>query len=117
MPPKSFIFPWFCRKFAHRGQIFCRNAEDSVPYKMDCKQPDKSQFAFSKNKRRSSFPLLLLWLFVYQALPSSLFYKLFTAFGTGNGDLALSLGHPHLLAALGTIEIAMIPVLDPLQQA
>ena len=37
-------------------------------------------------------------------------YELLPAFGTGNRDLTLPLGHSHLLAAPGTIVIAVILV-------
>lgn len=37
-------------------------------------------------------------------------YELLPAFGTGDGDLSLSFGHSHLLAAPGTIVITVILV-------
>ena len=37
-------------------------------------------------------------------------YKLFPAFGTGDGDLSLSLGNSHLLTAPGTIVITVFLV-------
>lgn len=37
-------------------------------------------------------------------------YKLFPAFGTGDGDLSLSLGNSHLLVTPGTIVIAVFLV-------
>ena len=46
---------------------------------------------------------------------SGLLNKLFPAFGADDGDLAFALGHPHLLPAFGAGIIAVVPVLDPLQ--
>ena len=43
-------------------------------------------------------------------------YELFPAFGTGDGDLSLTLGNSHLLAAAGTIVIAVILVFDLLEK-
>ena len=39
--------------------------------------------------------------------------KFFLASGAGNGNFALAPGNPHHLAALGAIEVAILPVLDP----
>ena len=47
---------------------------------------------------------------------SSSFYELFPTFGTGDGDLSFSLGNSHLLMASGTIVIAMILILDLLEE-
>ena len=43
-------------------------------------------------------------------------YEFFPAFGAGDRDLTFSFGYPHLLAAPGTGEIAVLAVLDPVQQ-
>ena len=45
-----------------------------------------------------------------KAVPLSGLYELLPAFGTGNRDLTLPLGHSHLLAAPGTIVIAVMLV-------
>ena len=45
-----------------------------------------------------------------------LFDKFFLALGAGDGDLTLAPGDPHLLTAAGAIEVAVIPVLDLIQQ-
>ena len=47
---------------------------------------------------------------------SGLFDELFPALGAGNGDLALALGHPDGLAALGTGVIAVVPILELIHQ-
>ena len=47
---------------------------------------------------------------------SALADELFPAAGTGDGDLALTPGNPDSLAALRAIEIAMLPVLDPVDE-
>ena len=47
---------------------------------------------------------------------SGFLYKLFTAFGTGDGDGAFAPGDAHLLAAAGTVKIPVIPVPEPLEK-
>ena len=47
---------------------------------------------------------------------SGFLHEFFPAFGAGDGDLALALGHPHRLAALGADEVAMLLVLDPVDE-
>ena len=42
--------------------------------------------------------------------------KLFSAFGAGDGDLALSAVDTHRLTALGASEITMLPILDPVDE-
>ncbi len=44
-----------------------------------------------------------------------LFNEFFLTLGTGDGDLTLSSGHAHRLPATGAGEIAVIPILDPVQ--
>ena len=44
---------------------------------------------------------------------SGFLYKLLPAAGTGNGNLAFSPGNPDGLMALGTVEIPVLPVLQP----
>ena len=43
-------------------------------------------------------------------------YKLFSAFGAGDGDFAFATGDTDLLAATGTIVVTVIPVLQPLEE-
>lgn len=50
------------------------------------------------------------------ASQSGFLYEFFSALGAGNGDLSLSLGHTHALAALGAGKIPMLPILDLLHQ-
>lgn len=45
-----------------------------------------------------------------------LFNEFFLTLGTGDGDLTFSSGHAHRLPATGAGEIAVIPILDPVQQ-
>ena len=47
---------------------------------------------------------------------SGLLYEFFFALGTGDGDFAFALGDPYRLAAAGAIKVAVVPVLDPIQQ-
>ena len=42
--------------------------------------------------------------------------KLFLALRAGNGDLAFASGNPYHLTASGAIEIAVLPILDPVHQ-
>ena len=44
---------------------------------------------------------------------SGFLYKLFTAAGTGDGDLSLAPGNPDSLAALGAVEITVLPIFHP----
>ena len=41
--------------------------------------------------------------------------ELFPALGAGNGDFAFPPGHAHRLAAAGTVEVTVIPILDLIQ--
>ena len=43
----------------------------------------------------------------------SFLHEFFPAFGTGDGDLTLTPGNTDRLAALGALEIAVLPVLHP----
>ena len=43
----------------------------------------------------------------------SLLYELFPAFGAGDGNLALASGNANGLVALGALEVAVLPVLEP----
>ena len=42
--------------------------------------------------------------------------ELFSALGTGDGDLALTSGDPDLLATAGTVKVPMLPVLQLLEE-
>ena len=44
---------------------------------------------------------------------SSFLHEFFPAFGTGNGDLTLTSGNTDRLVALGALKIAVLPVLEP----
>ena len=44
-----------------------------------------------------------------------LLHEFFPAAGAGDGDLALAPGDPDHLAAFGTVEIPVIPVLQPVK--
>ena len=50
------------------------------------------------------------------SLTSGLLDKLFPALGAGNGDLALTPGHADGLAALGAAVIAVVPILDSVDE-
>ena len=47
---------------------------------------------------------------------SGFLYKLFTAFGAGDGDGAFAPGDAHLLAAAGAVKIPVIPVPEALEE-
>ena len=47
---------------------------------------------------------------------SGFLYKLFPAFGAGDGDGAFAPGDAHLLAAAGAVKIPVIPVPEPLEK-
>ena len=47
---------------------------------------------------------------------SSLLYELFLAFRAGDGDLAFAPGNPDLLTAAGAVKVAMLPVLQLLEE-
>ena len=42
--------------------------------------------------------------------------KFFFAPGAGDGDFSLATGNTHHLAALGAVEVAVIPVLQPIPE-
>jgi hypothetical protein len=42
--------------------------------------------------------------------------EFFPALGAGDGDFSFSFGHPYLLAATGTVEIAVVPVFQLIHQ-
>ena len=42
--------------------------------------------------------------------------EFFLAPGAGDGDFPLPSGHPHQLAALGAVKVAVVPILRPVHQ-
>ena len=53
------------------------------------------------------------WKIIFE---ETFFNELLTALGAGDGNLAFAPGYPDHLTAPGTIEIAVLPVLDPVHQ-
>ena len=53
---------------------------------------------------------------IFAEQPSGFSDEFFVAFGTGDGDFSLALGHSHLLVTPGTIEIAVLLVFEFLEE-
>lgn len=66
----------------------------------------------NRHSRRTAVPVIC---FGCGFLSSAFADEFFLAPGAGDGDLALALGNPDILAAPGAIIIAMVPVLDPVE--
>lgn len=53
---------------------------------------------------------------MHQRKNSGFLYKFFFTFRAGNGDLALTPGDTHLLAAPGAVKVPVLPVLQSLEK-